>query len=130
LFLLVGRLLRLGADALVELLPAPSHLRDQPHLRKPLVTARPLGSLDRPGPLRAAVPLIDVLKETVLRTGCLQTVISAAGGTPSKAPIWYLNVRVRDELGREACTVQLDPERAPLIERAYKAYASGPARIG
>src|SRR5260370_36450828 len=31
----------------------------------------------------AAVPLIDVLKETVLRTGCLQTVTSVAGsGTP------------------------------------------------
>lgn len=49
----------------------------------------------------------------------------ATGGTPTKAPIGYLNVRVRDELGREVRTVQLDPDRAPLIEWAYKAYASG-----
>ncbi|MCH6471233.1 recombinase family protein [Sinomonas terrae] len=50
---------------------------------------------------------------------------AASGGTPSKAPIGYLNVHVRDELGREVRTVQLDPDRAPLIEWAYKAYASG-----
>lgn len=46
-------------------------------------------------------------------------------GTIGKAPIGYLNVRVRDELGREVRTVQLDSDRAPLIEWAYKAYASG-----
>ncbi|MBB1516935.1 recombinase family protein [Tessaracoccus sp. MC1679] len=50
---------------------------------------------------------------------------AANGGTLGKAPIGYLNVRVRDELGREVRTVQLDPERAPLVEWAFKAYASG-----
>ena len=40
----------------------------------------------------------------------------ANGGTPTKAPIGYLNVRVRDELGREVRTVHLDPDRPPLIE--------------
>ena len=47
------------------------------------------------------------------------------GGTLGKAPIGYLNVRVRDDQGREVRTVELDPERAPLIEWAFKAYASG-----
>ena len=47
------------------------------------------------------------------------------GGTLGKAPIGYLNVRERDPNGREVRTVQLDPERAPLIEWAFKAYASG-----
>ena len=50
---------------------------------------------------------------------------AATGGTVGKAPIGYLNIRSRDELGREVRTVQLDPDRAPLIEWAYKAYASG-----
>lgn len=47
------------------------------------------------------------------------------GGTNGKAPIGYLNVRTRDELGRELRTIELDPERAPIIEWAFKAYASG-----
>ena len=47
------------------------------------------------------------------------------GGTNGKAPIGYLNIRTRDELGRELRTIQLDPERAPMIEWAFKAYASG-----
>ena len=47
------------------------------------------------------------------------------GGTNGKAPIGYLNVRTRDELGRELRTIELDPERAPMIEWAFKAYASG-----
>ncbi|MEZ4588681.1 MAG: recombinase family protein [Gemmatimonadales bacterium] len=50
---------------------------------------------------------------------------AANGGTAGKAPIGYLNVRVRDDLGREVRTVELDPDRAPLIEWAFKAYASG-----
>ncbi len=50
---------------------------------------------------------------------------AAGGGTLGKAPIGYLNVRTRDELGREARTVELDPERAPLVQWAFKAYASG-----
>ncbi|GAA3958402.1 hypothetical protein GCM10022231_17410 [Gordonia caeni] len=47
------------------------------------------------------------------------------GGTLGKAPIGYFNVRIRDDQGREVRTVELDPERAPLIEWAFKAYASG-----
>ncbi|EWT04013.1 recombinase, partial [Intrasporangium chromatireducens Q5-1] len=50
---------------------------------------------------------------------------AAGGGTIGKAPIGYLNVRTTDELGREARTVELDPERAPMIQWAFKAYASG-----
>jgi len=33
----------------------------------------------------------------------------------------YLDVRKRDELGREVRTIELDPERAPMIEWALKA---------
>lgn len=47
------------------------------------------------------------------------------GGTVGKAPIGYLNIRTTDDLGREARTVELDPERAPMIQWAFKAYASG-----
>lgn len=47
------------------------------------------------------------------------------GGTVGKAPIGYLNIRTTDELGREARTVELDLERAPMIQWAFKAYASG-----
>ena len=50
---------------------------------------------------------------------------AASGGTIGKAPIGYLNVRERDELGREVRTVDFDPDRAPLVEWAFKAYASG-----
>ena len=50
---------------------------------------------------------------------------AAGGGTIGKAPIGYLNVRTTDELGREARTVTIDPERGPLVEWAFKAYASG-----
>ncbi len=50
---------------------------------------------------------------------------AAVGGTLGKAPIGYLNVRTRDEMGRELRTIELDPERAPMIEWAFKAYASG-----
>ena len=50
---------------------------------------------------------------------------AAKGGTIGKAPIGYLNVRTRDELGREIRTVELDPDRAGLVEWAFKAYASG-----
>lgn len=48
-----------------------------------------------------------------------------SGGTPTKAPIGYLNVGVRDEQGREVRTVEVDPERGPLIAWAFKAYATG-----
>ena len=47
------------------------------------------------------------------------------GGTPSKAPVGYLNTLERDELGRELRSIALDTERAPLVKWAFEAYASG-----
>lgn len=47
------------------------------------------------------------------------------GGTVSKAPLGYLNIRKVDEMGREERTVILDPERAPLIKYAFLEYATG-----
>ncbi len=47
------------------------------------------------------------------------------GGTSGKAPLGYLNVRVRDELGREMRIVKPDPERAPLVKWAFEAYSTG-----
>jgi site-specific DNA recombinase len=48
----------------------------------------------------------------------------ATGGTSGKAPVGYLNVRKR-VLGRDVRTVEIDPERAPLVQMAFEAYASG-----
>ncbi len=47
------------------------------------------------------------------------------GGTPTKAPLGYLNIGVFDDVGREVRTVQIDPARGPLIAWAFKAFASG-----
>lgn len=57
-----------------------------------------------------------------VRTKTLQKV--RAGGTVGKAPIGYLNVR-RKMNGREIRTVELDPDRAPLVLWGYEAYSSG-----
>jgi site-specific DNA recombinase len=46
------------------------------------------------------------------------------GGTPTLAPIGYLNVR-RIVDGQEIRTIELDSERAPHIRWAFEAYASG-----
>jgi hypothetical protein len=46
------------------------------------------------------------------------------GGTPTRAPIGYLNVRKLIE-GREVRTVEVDPERAPHIRWAFAADGSG-----
>ena len=46
------------------------------------------------------------------------------GGTPGYAPLGYLNSRGQID-GREVKTITLDPERAPLIQWAFEAYASG-----
>lgn len=47
------------------------------------------------------------------------------GGTPGMAPIGYLNVQDKDELGREVRYVTVDEERAPLIRLAFEQYATG-----
>ncbi len=47
------------------------------------------------------------------------------GGTVSKAPLGYRNIRTVDALGREMRTVELDPERAPLLTQAFELYATG-----
>lgn len=46
------------------------------------------------------------------------------GGTPFRAPIGYLNVREWVD-GREIRTVEIDPERAPLVKVAFDLYATG-----
>ena len=50
---------------------------------------------------------------------------AATGGTVGRAPIGYLNVHKRDELGRDVPTVILDPDRAALVRWAFEAYATG-----
>ncbi len=47
------------------------------------------------------------------------------GGTPNRAPIGYLNVRVQTDDGREYRTVRVDAERAPHVTWAFEAYATG-----
>ena len=47
------------------------------------------------------------------------------GGTPTKAPIGYKNIRDHDELGRRNSRVEVDVERAPLIKLAFEEYATG-----
>ena len=47
------------------------------------------------------------------------------GGTLGKAPLGYMNVRARDENGREIRTVELDQQRAPLLRLAFSEYATG-----
>ena len=48
-----------------------------------------------------------------------------AGGTPTRAPIGYFNIRRRDDNGHEYRTVDVDPARAPLVAWAFEAYATG-----
>ena len=48
-----------------------------------------------------------------------------SGGTIGKAPLGYRNVRGRDAQGREIRTVELDPDRAPLMRLAFTEYATG-----
>jgi site-specific DNA recombinase len=46
------------------------------------------------------------------------------GGTPGRAPIGYLNVREVVD-GREIRTIAVDKERAPHVQWAFEAYATG-----
>ena len=48
-----------------------------------------------------------------------------AGGTPGKAPLGYVNVRVAGADGGEHRTVEIDEKRAPLIRWAFHEYAQG-----
>ena len=48
----------------------------------------------------------------------------AGGGTPGHAPIGYRHIRQMID-DREVRTVELDPERAPLIRWAFEMYATG-----
>ena len=47
-----------------------------------------------------------------------------AGGTIGRAPLGYLNKQGRDEHGREARWVDIDPTRGPLITQAFTEYAT------
>ena len=47
-----------------------------------------------------------------------------AGGTVGRAPLGYLNKQGRDEHGREARWVDIDPVRGPLITQAFTEYAT------
>ena len=47
-----------------------------------------------------------------------------AGGTIGRAPLGYLNKQGRDEQGREARWVDIDPVRGPLITQAFTEYAT------
>lgn len=47
-----------------------------------------------------------------------------SGGTPVRAPLGYLNVR-RWDGANDIRSIAVDPERAPLIQYAFAAYATG-----
>jgi site-specific DNA recombinase len=47
------------------------------------------------------------------------------GGTNGRAPIGYTNIGRRREDGREVRSVAVDPDRAPLVQWAFEAYATG-----
>ncbi len=44
---------------------------------------------------------------------------AARGGTVGRAPIGYRNIGMRDEMGREIRTVEIDPERGELVRWAF-----------
>ncbi len=46
------------------------------------------------------------------------------GGTPGRVPPGYSNV-IKREAGRELRTVEIDPERAPMVRWAFETYAGG-----
>jgi site-specific DNA recombinase len=52
-----------------------------------------------------------------------------SGGTVSRAPMGYRNIRTVDELGREARTVEIDEVRAPLVRWAFERYTEGDISI-
>ena len=60
---------------------------------------------------------------TEVKKGLTQKAIS--GGTITRAPLGYKNVRHVDALGREQRTIEVDLERAPLVRWAFDTYATG-----
>ena len=48
-----------------------------------------------------------------------------SGGTPTRAPLGYRNIRGYDDMGRRDSHVDIDAERAPLVKLAFKEYATG-----
>ncbi|MDR1319902.1 MAG: recombinase family protein [Gracilibacteraceae bacterium] len=60
---------------------------------------------------------------TEVKKGLLQK--AKGGGTITRAPLGYINVRKIDEQNREYRTVEHDAERAPLITLAFQKYATG-----
>ena len=56
------------------------------------------------------------------RKGLIQK--AKSGGTPTRAPLGYLNVRKIID-GHEIRTVETDPDRAPHVQWAFTAYATG-----
>jgi site-specific DNA recombinase len=59
---------------------------------------------------------------TEIRKGSVQK--AKSGGTPYLAPLGYLNMRKQVE-GKDIRTVAVDPDRAPLVQYAFEAFASG-----
>jgi site-specific DNA recombinase len=47
------------------------------------------------------------------------------GGTPFRPPLGYRPVRVFTEDGREVRSVEIDPERGPLVREAFEMYSTG-----
>jgi site-specific DNA recombinase len=47
------------------------------------------------------------------------------GGTPFRAPLGYRPVRIFTEDGREVRSVEIDPERGPLVQQAFEMYSTG-----
>lgn len=60
---------------------------------------------------------------TEVRKGMAQK--AKSGGTPTKAPLGYRNIRGYDAQGRRDSRVELDEQRAPLIKLAFQEYATG-----
>jgi site-specific DNA recombinase len=57
------------------------------------------------------------------------TMKAQLGGTPGQAPIGYVNQGRRIDVG-EVRTIAVDPERAPIIQWAFEACATGEWTIG
>jgi DNA invertase Pin-like site-specific DNA recombinase len=73
--------------------------------------------------------VMSAVNEFESRNNGLRTVSGMAqkakvGGTPGRAPIGYINIRLTQD-GREFRTVEIDPDRADHVRWAFTAYATG-----